>query len=77
MKSSSWHSLCVWLVVAVSFATVGNGRSRAVMARLGMQYDPDDDFDHPALPDGHPQRRHVLYRIARPSPRPGQKDSPT
>ena len=28
-----------------------------------MQRDPADDFDHPSLPDGHPLRRHVLYRI--------------
>lgn len=50
----------------VSFTTIGNTRSRAVMARLGMRYDPADDFDHPRLAAGHPQRRHVLYRLARP-----------
>jgi RimJ/RimL family protein N-acetyltransferase len=50
----------------VSFTTAGNTRSRAVMARLGMRYDPADDFDHPRLPPGHPLRPHVLYRIARP-----------
>jgi ribosomal-protein-alanine N-acetyltransferase len=54
------------LTEVVSFTTTGNARSRAVMARLGMRYDPADDFDHPGLPDGHPQRRHVLYRIGRP-----------
>jgi RimJ/RimL family protein N-acetyltransferase len=47
----------------VSFTTVGNLRSRRVMERLGMTYEPTDDFDHPALPEGHPLRRHVLYRI--------------
>ena len=50
----------------VSFTSVGNARSRAVMARLGMRRDPADDFDHPALPEGHALRRHVLYRLARP-----------
>jgi hypothetical protein len=30
-----------------------------------MTHDPADDFDHPALPEGHPQRPHVLYRITR------------
>lgn len=49
----------------VSFTSVGNARSRAVMARLGMVRDPEDDFDHPALPEGHKLRRHVLYRLAR------------
>lgn len=22
-----------------------------------------DDFDHPFVPDGHPLKRHVLYRL--------------
>ena len=46
----------------VSVTTVGNERSIAVMRRLGMTRDPADDFDHPALPPGHPHRPHVLYR---------------
>ncbi len=25
----------------------------------------DRGFDHPNLPEGHPLRRHVLYRIER------------
>ena len=50
----------------VSFTAPGNVRSRAVMERIGMTRDPQDDFDHPSLPEGHPLRRHVLYRIARP-----------
>ena len=50
----------------VAFSAVGNQRSRAVMRRLGMAHDPDSDFEHPALPAGHPLRRHVLYRIRRP-----------
>jgi RimJ/RimL family protein N-acetyltransferase len=49
----------------VSFTTVANVRSRAVMERLGMTRDPVDDFDHPSFPDGHPIRPHVLYRLGR------------
>jgi len=49
----------------VSFTTRGNRRSRAVMERLSMRHDPADDFLHPALPEGHPQRPHVLYRLDR------------
>ncbi len=49
----------------VSFTSVGNARSRAVMARLGMTCEAADDFDHPLLPEGDPLRRHVLYRLAR------------
>ncbi len=48
----------------VSFTTVGNTRSRAVMERLGMKRDPAEDFDHPNLPEGSPLRRHVLYRLS-------------
>ena len=47
----------------VSMTAVGNLRSRAVMHKLGMTHDPDDDFDHPRVPDGHPLKRHVLYRL--------------
>jgi RimJ/RimL family protein N-acetyltransferase len=53
----------------VSFTAEINVRSRAVMQRVGMRYDPTDDFDHPALPGGHPLRRHVLYRVKRPPSR--------
>jgi ribosomal-protein-alanine N-acetyltransferase len=35
------------------------------MERLAMRHDPADDFLHPALPEDHPQRPHVLYRIDR------------
>jgi len=47
----------------VSFTVVANEPSRRVMERLGMRHDPDHDFDHPGLPQGHPLRRHVLYRL--------------
>jgi len=43
-----------------------NRRSRAVMERLQMTYDPSDDFDHPRLASGDRLQRHVLYRATRP-----------
>jgi len=49
----------------VAFTAVQNMRSRMVMERIGMTYDPTDDFDHPKLPEGHPLRRHVLYRLGK------------
>jgi RimJ/RimL family protein N-acetyltransferase len=49
----------------VSFTVPANTRSRAVMERLGMRYNPEDDFDHPRLAVGHPLRRHVLYLLGR------------
>ena len=53
-----------------SWTTVGNVKSQAVMQRIGMTHDPADDFDHPRLPEGHPQRPHVLYHLFRPEPVP-------
>jgi RimJ/RimL family protein N-acetyltransferase len=51
----------------VAFTAVGNLRSAAVMERIGMAEDLDGAFDHPLLPEGHPLRRHRLYRIGRPT----------
>lgn len=48
----------------VSFTVPANTRSRRVMEKIGMTHNPADDFEHPRLPEGHPLRRHVLYRIA-------------
>lgn len=45
----------------VSFTAVDNQRSWAVMERLGMQR--AGTFEHPALPEGHALRTHVLYRL--------------
>ena len=53
------------LMEIVSFTVPANARSRAVMERIGLTRDPADDFDHPNLPEGHPLRRHVLYRLRR------------
>lgn len=49
----------------VSFTVPANVTSRRVMEKLEMKHDPDDDFEHPRLPEGHPLRWHVLYRISR------------
>jgi RimJ/RimL family protein N-acetyltransferase len=50
------------LAEIVSFTTLVNVRSQAVMRRLGMTRDPADDFPHPRL-SGHPLEHHVLYRL--------------
>lgn len=47
----------------VSFTIPANIASIAVMERLGMTHNPDDDFDHPRIPPGSPLSRHVLYRM--------------
>jgi RimJ/RimL family protein N-acetyltransferase len=48
----------------VSFTVLANKPSWSVMERIGMTRDLGGDFDHPRLPDGHPLRRHILYRAA-------------
>lgn len=47
----------------VSFTSLLNMRSRAVMQGLGMR-NAEQDFDHPALADGHLLQRHCLYRLS-------------
>jgi ribosomal-protein-alanine N-acetyltransferase len=54
----------VRLSEVVSITTRTNGRSIAVMRRLGMSTDPAWDFEHPLLPRGHPLRPHVLSRMS-------------
>jgi RimJ/RimL family protein N-acetyltransferase len=49
----------------VSMTVPANRRSWQVMERLGMTRSPAEDFDHPLLAEGHPLRRHVLYRMSR------------
>lgn len=48
----------------VAFTAASNLRSQRVMERLGMTHDVGDDFDHPRVEEGHPLRRHLLYRIS-------------
>ena len=60
-----WGFETLGLDEIVSFTTPGNTRSRAVMERLGMTRDAAGDFDHPLIAEGHPLRRHVLYRLRR------------
>jgi ribosomal-protein-alanine N-acetyltransferase len=50
----------------VAFTVPANRRSRSVMERLGVMRDPSDDFDMQRFEEGHPLRRHVLYRLRRP-----------
>jgi ribosomal-protein-alanine N-acetyltransferase len=33
------------------------------MEKLRMTHETREDFDHPRFPEGHPLRRHVLYRL--------------
>ncbi len=54
----------------VAFTTPPNFRSIRLMDRLGLERDHQGDFDHPAVPQGHPLRRHILFRKKRPNKAP-------
>lgn len=51
----------------VAFTPTTNTPSQAVMKRIGMARAEHLDFDHPALPEGHRLRRHIVYALRRPS----------
>ncbi len=48
----------------VSFTTLSNLPSVAVMERIGM-LDQHANFEHPGVPEGSPLRPHCLYKITR------------
>jgi len=48
----------------VSFTTVSNLRSRAVMEKLGLK-NSKQNFEHPDVPKEHPLSEHVLYKITK------------
>lgn len=48
----------------VSFTVPENAASLRVMSKLGLRRDRGGDFDHPVLPEGHPLRRHHLFRLS-------------
>ena len=48
----------------LSFTTLSNAPSRAVMERLGLT-NTQQNFEHPELPAGHTLAEHVLYKITR------------
>ena len=52
----------------VAFTTPPNLRSIRLMNRLGFDRDIEGDFDHPAVPEGHDLRRHVLFRKRKAKP---------
>ncbi|HET7502498.1 MAG TPA: GNAT family N-acetyltransferase [Kofleriaceae bacterium] len=63
LAAADWGFRNLALPELVSFVVPANVRSQRVMARLGMQRDPSGDFDHPAIPDGSPVKRHWLFRL--------------
>ena len=60
----AWDHIDAASVMAIT--NIENTRSWGLMERLGMTRYPEEDFDHPAVPEGDPLRPHILYRIHRP-----------
>lgn len=60
-----WDNLDTSTIAAITVPA--NARSWRLMERLGMTRFPDEDFDHPAVPDDSPLKRHITYRIVRPA----------
>ena len=54
----------IGLASIVSFTTLMNLPSRAVMERIGL-IDAQQNFEHPGVPEGHAFRMHCLYRLSR------------
>jgi RimJ/RimL family protein N-acetyltransferase len=52
------------LTEIVSFTTLSNLPSVAVMNRIGM-HNANANFAHPGVPDGHPLQPHCLYKMDR------------
>lgn len=49
----------------VAITVPHNLKSRRVMEKIGMRHEPEGDFLHPNLPEGHPLQQHVLYRVVK------------
>ncbi|MGI9366406.1 MAG: GNAT family N-acetyltransferase [Rhizobiaceae bacterium] len=55
-----------WLNQIFAFAVADNLASIAVMQRAGMKAVEGGEFDHPQVPESHPQlKKHVLYDITK------------
>ena len=48
----------------VSFTTLANDRSKAIMQKIGM-HNSNQNFMHPDIEVSHPQCEHVLYKISK------------
>lgn len=55
---------CLEMEEIVAFTTVSHIQSQKVMRFIGMK-NKGDIFQHPRVPEGHPWRTHVLYRLSR------------
>ena len=60
-----WGIRVAGMAEILAFTDPANLRSLAVMRKAGMQADPARDFEHPAMPPGHPLRPQVVWAATR------------
>ncbi len=60
-----WGFRVAGVAEILAFTDPANLRSLAVMRKAGMQADPTRDFEHAAMPPGHPLRPQVLWAATR------------
>jgi RimJ/RimL family protein N-acetyltransferase len=56
---------CILLDEIVAITTTTNLNSMRVMQKIGMKTNPEENFPHPWVEDGHRLQEHVLYRISK------------
>ncbi|WP_163271686.1 GNAT family N-acetyltransferase [Chelativorans alearense] len=61
------YAWSIGLPEVVAFTARVNAPSQRVMQKIGMVYDPTDDYRHPRIAEGHPLRPHVVYRKRNPA----------
>lgn len=67
--AAAWlaHAWSSGMDEVVATTARSNEPSQRVMQKLGMHYDPRDDYERPTIPPGHPLRPHVIYRLRNPA----------
>jgi len=48
-----------------AITTLANRPSWRVMERIGMTRATEEDFDHPMMPEGHVNQRHITHYVSR------------
>jgi RimJ/RimL family protein N-acetyltransferase len=61
------YAWSIGLPEVVAFTARLNLPSQRVMQKIGMVYDPADDYRHPRIPEGHPLHPHVVHRMKNPA----------
>ena len=66
--AAAWleYAWSIGLDEVIATTARNNVPSQRVMEKLGMSYDPSDDYERPTIPAGNLLRPHLVYRISNP-----------